>query len=152
MIDAPSFGDALREHRLARWLTQAALAEMAGLSDRAISDLERGLKRPQRATVRMLIDALSLPPDQAEAFELAARVRLPPLSPRPDQLPSIAHNLPVQLTSFVGREQEVNELEQFLSRSRLVTLVGPPGGGKTRLALQAANSLVGKHGDGVWLV
>src|SRR5260370_38066152 len=97
MIDAPSFGDALREHRLARRLTQAAVAEMAGLSDRAISDLERGLKHPQRATVRMLIDALSLPPDQSETFELAARIRLPPLSPRPDHIPSIGPNLPVHL-------------------------------------------------------
>jgi non-specific serine/threonine protein kinase len=56
------------------------------------------------------------------------------------------------LTSFVGREREVHELVQLLSRSRLVSLVGPPGVGKTRLALQAANSLVGKHDHGVWLI
>jgi transcriptional regulator with XRE-family HTH domain len=83
MTDAPAFADTLREHRLGRRLTQAALAERAGLSERAISDLERGLKQPQRATVRLLIEALSLPPELAQAFELAAGARLPtpPVTP-----------------------------------------------------------------------
>jgi non-specific serine/threonine protein kinase len=74
------------------------------------------------------------------------------LDTTPVQQPARAHNLPVQLTSFIGREQEVHQLEQYLVRSRLISLVGPPGVGKTRLALQAASSLVGKHVDGVWLV
>jgi predicted ATPase/DNA-binding NarL/FixJ family response regulator len=60
-------------------------------------------------------------------------------------------NLPIQLTSFVGRARELAELEGFLSTSRLVTLVGPGGCGKTRLALQAANTISGRFRDGVWL-
>src|SRR6516165_2707889 len=107
MTAEPAFGDAMREHRLARRLTQAALAEKAGLSDRGISDLERGLKHPQRATLHLLIDALGLPPDQAEVFDLAARAGFAPQSPRPDRTVSRAHNLTAQLTSFVGRKQEV---------------------------------------------
>ena len=54
------FGEVLQRHRHAQHLTQAELAEKAGLSERAISDLERGLKHPQRATVRLLIEALGL--------------------------------------------------------------------------------------------
>src|SRR3989441_5348093 len=62
------------------------------------------------------------------------------------------HNLPRQLTSFVGREQEVSALRQTLLTARLLTLTGPGGIGKTRLALQAANELLGDFRDGVWLV
>jgi DNA-binding XRE family transcriptional regulator len=69
-------GALLRRYRQAAGLTQEDLAERAGLSVRAISDLERGLHRsPQRDTVRMLADALNLPPDERAAFEAAARTR-----------------------------------------------------------------------------
>ncbi len=62
------------------------------------------------------------------------------------------HNLPLQTTSFVGREQEITDVRNLLRRSRLVTLTGIGGAGKTRLSLQvAAESLTG-DGDGVWFV
>ena len=61
-------------------------------------------------------------------------------------------NLPNQLTSFVGREQELLDLRALVVRSRLVTLVGVGGTGKTRLMLQAAATLVDRYRDGVWLV
>src|SRR3984893_539007 len=61
-------------------------------------------------------------------------------------------NLPLQLTSFVGRGAEIDEVKRLLSRGRLVTLMGAGGIGKTRLALQAASQLVGAYADGVWLV
>ncbi len=57
MNGAAVFGEALRKQRIARRLTQAELAEKAELSERAISDLERGLKHPQRASVRLLYSA-----------------------------------------------------------------------------------------------
>jgi len=60
-------------------------------------------------------------------------------------------NLPLQLTSFVGREREVAELEALLSRHRLVTLIGVGGTGKTRLMLQAADRVADRFGDGAWL-
>src|SRR2546428_5047373 len=62
------------------------------------------------------------------------------------------HNLPRQLTSYVGREQEVKTVKQTLLTERLLTLTGPGGIGKTRLALQAASELLGDFRDGVWLV
>ena len=62
------------------------------------------------------------------------------------------HNLPIQLTSFVGREEEVIEVTKLLSGSRMVTLAGVGGAGKTRLAIQTAAELLTNYEDGVWLV
>jgi predicted ATPase/class 3 adenylate cyclase len=65
---------------------------------------------------------------------------------------SIPHNLPAQLTSFIGRSNELAEVKQLVESSRLLTLVGPGGTGKTRLMLEAARDLVERFPDGVWLV
>lgn len=62
------------------------------------------------------------------------------------------HNLPVQLTSFVGREREVAEVQGRLERARLVTLLGPGGAGKTRLSIQVAAEAIEQFPDGVWQV
>ena len=61
-------------------------------------------------------------------------------------------NLPLQLSSFVGREKELAEVRRLLQDTRLLTLTGPGGCGKTRLAVVAANELLGRFEDGVWLV
>ncbi|MBI4728415.1 MAG: tetratricopeptide repeat protein [Acidobacteria bacterium] len=71
----------------------------------------------------------------------------PPLK----SLSALPHNLPVQMTSFVGRERELGEVREALGRSRLLTLAGPGGSGKTRLALQAAADLLEEFPDGIWL-
>jgi predicted ATPase/class 3 adenylate cyclase len=63
-----------------------------------------------------------------------------------------AHNLPIQLTSFVGRERELAEVRRLLSSRRLVTLTGSGGCGKTRLALQVGADALEQFTDGVWLV
>ncbi len=60
--------------------------------------------------------------------------------------------LPVQLTSFIGRERELAEVQRLVSTSRLITLTGAGGCGKTRLAIQFANTLGNHFADGVWLV
>jgi predicted ATPase/DNA-binding SARP family transcriptional activator/DNA-binding CsgD family transcriptional regulator len=63
-----------------------------------------------------------------------------------------AHNLPDQRTSFVGREREMLELKRQLAMTRLLTLSGAGGSGKTRLTLEVARDLVGAYPDGVWMV
>jgi predicted ATPase/DNA-binding CsgD family transcriptional regulator len=67
-------------------------------------------------------------------------------------LAPVRTNLPAQLTSFVGREREIAEVEDLLKTTRLVTLTGPPGIGKTRLGLQLADTVAGNYSDGVIFV
>lgn len=62
------------------------------------------------------------------------------------------HNLPIELDSFVGREQEIGEILKLLSDNRLVTLIGPGGSGKTRLATHTAGQLLDNYPDGIWYV
>jgi len=66
--------------------------------------------------------------------------------------PALANNLPAQLAAFVGREKELSEVRALVESSRLVTLTGAGGCGKTRLGLQLAAGLLDGSGDGVWLV
>lgn len=66
--------------------------------------------------------------------------------------PQLPNNLPLEVTSFIGREKEIGEIRALLSRERLVTLVGAGGSGKTRAALHAAAEMLADSPDGVWLV
>lgn len=76
-----------------------------------------------------------------------------PVDTRPlRSLDAFPHNLPIQLTSFVGREDEVAEVAKLLSGSRMVTLAGVGGAGKTRLAVQTAAEALSNYDNGVWLV
>jgi len=77
---------------------------------------------------------------------------LPSTFPPLKTLDSFPNNLPVQLTSFVGRENEITELKVELEAHRLVTLTGSGGTGKTRLSLQVAADLLEKFDHGVWFV
>ena len=63
-----------------------------------------------------------------------------------------ANNLPQAVTSFVGRRQEIAELHEALAEARLLTLAGPGGIGKTRLALEVAAGMLVEYRDGVWFV
>jgi predicted ATPase/class 3 adenylate cyclase len=88
-----------------------------------------------------------------QIFQLCAgglQAEFPPL--RSLGNPALANNLPAQLSPFVGRDREVAEVRSLVGSSRLVTLTGPGGAGKTRLALQAAANLLDGSGEGVWLV
>ncbi|HWE64519.1 MAG TPA: helix-turn-helix domain-containing protein, partial [Chloroflexota bacterium] len=155
----PAFKDLLRRSRLEAGLSQEALAERAGLSVRAISDLERGVKRwPRPETLQLLAVALNLTPEDRTALASAGRRPSSPRistesrQPHPAPPPVPTSNLPVQLTSFIGREREQTEVRTLLETHHLVTIAGPGGAGKTRLALQVAGDLVSAYPDGVWLV
>jgi len=149
-VATSSFAALLREHRLARGLTQEELAERAGLSGRAISDLERGLKQaPRPSTVRLLVRGLGLPEAEAVALLHAAQPRREAVLDT--GLGHDRHTLPLPLSSFVGRERELAEVGQLLRSARLLTLTGPGGIGKTRLAIEAARRLDAAAGALYWV-
>jgi non-specific serine/threonine protein kinase len=145
-----SFAELLRRHRLSAELTQEALAERAGLSVNGIQKLESGGTRPQRETVRRLIDALQLRDGDLATFQNSAQ---PPPRQRANSTAqraagSLDAPLPAPLTSFVGRDHDRAEVTQLLASARLLTLTGVGGCGKTRLALEVAR----QHPDAVSLV
>jgi predicted ATPase/DNA-binding XRE family transcriptional regulator len=145
------FGELLRRFRVAAELSQEELAQRAGLSVRGISDLERGARRaPHPHTVAALAEALGLAAEERRRL-LAAGTRRRALA-RPQRPDPSRTNLPVPATSFVGREDEQATVRRLLEQSRLVTLSGTGGVGKTRLAIETAAGLVGDYPGGVWLV
>ena len=77
---------------------------------------------------------------------------LPAEFPPLKSLDSVANNLPQQVTSFIGRKKELASVQEALLKSRLLTLTGSGGSGKSRLALQAAADLLETYPDGVWLI
>jgi predicted ATPase/transcriptional regulator with XRE-family HTH domain len=157
------FGGLLRQLRDDAGLTQEELAGAARVSQRAVSDLERGINRTARKDTAVLLgDALGLHGQARELFVSAARGRAsagevlaavhgrPPAASVADRV--LPGNLPAQLASFIGRDRELADVRVLVRSSRLVTLTGAGGCGKTRLALQLAAGLLDGSADGVWLV
>jgi predicted ATPase/DNA-binding XRE family transcriptional regulator len=138
-----SFGAHLKMLREAAGFTQEELATISGLSVHAISALERGeRRRPQLDTVRALSAALDL--SDSGRNELLRRAR----APAPSATPEFAGaTLPIPPTALVGRADDVQVLLRWLADPavRLITILGPGGVGKTRLALEVARAV---EGDG----
>jgi len=147
-----TLGDLLRRHRERRGLTQEDLAACTDpqLSTDAISKIERGRRRPRRGTLLSLFAALELDTNERAAALRAWRTAPAPAHDRgegADDAPAAvpcatapADGLPSRHTSFIGRVAERARIAASLHdpACRLLTLVGPGGGGKTRLALQVA--------------
>jgi predicted ATPase/DNA-binding XRE family transcriptional regulator len=132
-------------------LTQERLAERAGLSVHGIQKLERGVTRPYRETTRRLSRALQLAPnDDAHLRSVGEPIQRRPTARARGLRSAGQHNLPQPLTSFIGREREQAEVARLLTTSRLVTLTGTGGVGKTRLALEVAKQAAAAFRDGVW--
>src|SRR5437899_940743 len=147
-----TFGDLLRQYRLAAGLTQAELAERAGLSVHGVQKLERGATHPYRDTAQRLQVALQLEPDDQARFRAAVLpVRRHETAPTPVAA-GARHNLPIPTTRFVARAGEIERVMQRLDDARLLTITGAGGCGKTRLAIEVAGRLVGDFVDGVRLV
>ncbi len=145
-----SFGAWLRVRRRELDLTQDALGEQVGCSGDTIRKIELGARRPSKQIAELLVGVLKVPDAEIEHFIQFARTGFPAR----DTSISVETNLPAPVTLFVGREREMELLRKRLLQDdvRLLTLTGPPGVGKTRLALEVARSLVGSFEHGTFLV
>ena len=159
-----SFGYWIRRQRKALDLTQQVLADRVGCSLAAIKKIESDERRPSRQIAERMADVLGVPADQHQMFIECARGLRPvdqlslaheAVTSAPSETASPPpHNLPMQLTSFIGRERELDEAKHLLSNTRLLTLTGPGGTGKTRLAIQLGAEMLAlkQFSNGIWLV
>ncbi|MEV5759539.1 helix-turn-helix domain-containing protein [Streptomyces tendae] len=157
--DMVPFGALLRELRLAASLTIEGLAETSGVSVRGIGDLERGRRAaPQQRTVAALADGLGLGEAERERLLAAARS-----GRTPGYSPTGVRSFPRGIDDFTGREKEISQLAdlarppaddgpQAPARPTVVVISGPPGAGKTTLALQAAQEVAQEFPHGQLLV
>jgi non-specific serine/threonine protein kinase len=142
-----TLGDHLRQYRTDAGLTQEELAERAGLSVRALSDIERGTSRaPYRATLHRLASALDLDAGRRAILDRARE------GPEGHLQTSRYGSLPIPLSGFVGRDLELEHLRTRLQTARLLTLVGVGGVGKSRLALHLAAMVESHYPDGAAFV
>lgn len=156
------FSDWLKRRRKELDLTQLELAERACCSVFALRKIEAGERRPSKQLAGMLAKTLEIPVGDQATFIKVARGELPVekiLAHLGDSQPAsnsgfISSNLPRPLTTFIGREPELTALAQLLHdpQCSLLTITGPGGIGKTRLAIEAVHQSNGSFADGIWFV
>lgn len=156
---ATHFGTRVRALRLAAGLTQAELAEASGISERTVSDLERGRRGSvYPATARALAAALRVSEDRLAAFLLeASGAQLPeiPVTGLIGPIPAAYRSrLPGRPARLIGRDRELAAILALIRDpgEHLVTVLGPGGVGKTRLAAEAAVITQGEFTGGTWFV
>ncbi len=138
-------GSELRRRRTALGLTQAALADLLGITPTSVGRWERGEQRPSRSgQLRAVLDGLHTP--LRVLRDVRNRPTVEPLVRRS------TGDLPRELTTFIGREREIAQVARDLPKTRLLTLTGPGGVGKTRLALEVADSCRSDYTDGACFV
>lgn len=155
-----SFGEWLKRRRNAAGLTQAQLARQIHCSTSALRKFEAELRHPSASVVEELAKKFDIPQSERSSFLAFARGNWQELSGGQEDSPwqashqrsSPRTNLPASTTSFIGREKQQEEIIHLIRKSRLVTLTGAGGIGKSRLSLETASSLLGEFPDGTWLI
>ncbi len=155
-----TFGQWLKARRNALDLTRAQVASQIGCAEITLGKIERDQRGPSKQIAELLASALKISDEAREQFVQFARGagEPPVLDERARRGVSATSqpltNLPAPLTSFVDRARELAEVCEKLLRPdvRLLTLVGPPGIGKTRLSIQAGQTVLNHFADGVWFV
>src|SRR5512136_1371985 len=159
-----TFGEWLRQQRSQLRLTREQFAERVGCSVALLRKIEDGERRPSTQIAELLAHGLNIPEADRATFVRVARGELNlerlPASVKPVAIPIVPPaprprvNLPVLPTPLIGRQREMVELSQLLGdpHCRLLTLVGPGGIGKTRLAIETASHLQDAFADGVYFV
>ncbi len=153
MSEGISFGKWLHQRRRQLDLTQQELADRIGCARITLSRIEAGTLKPSKELATILLEKLGIPKQEHARWLPFARGS----SGYPTGLPDYptqkpATNLPIPLTSFIGREKEKEEVKNLISKHRLVTLTGSGGVGKTRLALQIGEEMFDSFPNGVWFV
>jgi predicted ATPase/DNA-binding XRE family transcriptional regulator len=160
-----TFGEWLRGQRSERKLTREEFARQVGCSVAMLRKIEDGERHPSAQIAELIANALDIPTAERATFIRVARGELgmerlahisnlinhPNLSPAPA---NPHNNLPILPTPLIGRQREVEQLNQLLfdPQCRLLTLVGPGGIGKTRLAVEAAAQVQDVFANGVYFV
>ncbi|MDG6106826.1 tetratricopeptide repeat protein [Dactylosporangium aurantiacum] len=145
MAAVATFGQVIKHRRRALDMTQRDLANQVGYSVVTIRKVETDERRPSRELAERLAHCLRIDPEQQGAFVGLGRL---------EPVPATRSNLPAPLTRLIGRQAEVDLVRDTVMRRgvRIVTLVGPPGIGKSRLSVEVAGELRTVFPDGVCFV
>ncbi|MGE5221374.1 MAG: tetratricopeptide repeat protein, partial [Omnitrophica WOR_2 bacterium] len=160
-----TFGEWLRQSRNELRCTREDFARRVGCSVSTLRKIEDGERRPSKQIAELIANCLNIPAAERSIFVKVARGelspdRLPPISKilaglRDSPVPPAPRiHLPVLPTPLIGRQREVEELSRLLldPQCRLLTLVGPGGIGKTRLAIETAEHVQDAFSDGIYFV
>ena len=148
-----SFGEWLRQQRRMLDLTQQALADQVGCARITLRRIESGGRKPSKELAQILLSKLGIPEIEHPQWILFARGLSDfPANPNAIFPSKPLTNLPAPLTSFIGREKELDEITNLIAKNRLVTLTGAGGIGKTSLSLQVGQKLLDEYPNGVWIV
>jgi predicted ATPase/DNA-binding XRE family transcriptional regulator len=156
-----TFGEWLQQQRRQRRLTREEFAKRVGCSVSALQKIEYGERRPSAQIAELMANCLDIPLEERLVFVRVARGELSVdrllSESKPVANPNVVPpktNLPIFPTPLIGREHELEQLSQLLRDSycRLLTLVGPGGIGKTRLAVETSSSMQDVFDHGVYFI